>query len=211
MHALRNALGVIREFRRSYVTQNLIYYGLVLVGMALAMTYPSWHDAMLGEVGEAIHSQPLAPVIKAYTEGRLASAITKTFLVNFLAGSLLTIALPSLVIPFSGQLMGVARPLLWGVLFAPVHAQFTAPKVVFGILTGLLIFLEGQGYILALEASYIQSRLFVCPPKADTEQAHGYLAGLKRSLPVYLLVAIVLIVAAIYEATIAILVFPRLR
>jgi hypothetical protein len=210
MNALRTALGRIGEFRRSYVTMNLMYYGLVLVGMGVAMARPSLHDSLIKEVGEAIRSEPLAPVAKAYTEGRLVAAISKTFLVNFLAGSLLMIAVPSLVIPFSGQLTGVARPLMWGLLFAPVHAQFTAARITIGVLIAGLVFLEGQGYVLALEAAYIQSRLFVCPPKADGAP-HGYVAALKRSLPVYLLVALVLIVAAIYEATIAILVFPHLR
>jgi hypothetical protein len=66
--------------------------------------------------------------------------------------------------------------------------------------------------VLALDASYIQSRLFRFPPRGgDGESPRRYMAALKRSSPLYLLVAIVLAVAAIYEAIIAIVVFPHLR
>jgi len=212
MNALRNALSVIRDFRRSYISLNLVYYGLILAGMLVALACPSLQESLLKAIGQAVRQGPLAPVAQAYREGHLLSAMTKTFLINFFAGSLLVISLPSLVIPFSGLVMGVVRAAMWGLIFSPIHAQLSPAKIAVGVLIAILLFLEGQGYVLAMQAAYIQSRLFLHPAEAGkTGLAQGYLAGVKRSLPVYLLVAIVLAVAAVYEATIGILLLPRLR
>ena len=140
------------------------------------------------------------------------SAMAKTFLINFFAGSLLVISLPSLIIPFSGLVTGATRAVTWGLVFSPIHAQLSPAKITVGVLIAILLFLEGQGYVLTMQAAYIQSRLFLCPAEAGkTGLAQGYLAGLKRSLSVYVLVAVVLAVAAIYEATMGILLLPRLR
>ena len=64
----------------------------------------------------------------------------------------------------------------------------------------LTLLLEGQGYILALLAAYIQGRAFLWPKTAGVEgHARGYVEGLKRTGLLYVLVVLVLLISAIYE------------
>jgi hypothetical protein len=65
----------------------------------------------------------------------------------------------------------------------------------------LTLLLEGQGYILALLAVYVQGRAFLWPHSVGVEgHWKGYLEGLKRTGLLYTLVTITLLAAAIYEA-----------
>ena len=81
-----------------------------------------------------------------------------------------------------------------------------------GLLVGLLLVLEGQGYVLAMLGAWVQGRAFLSPQSVGAaDRGQGYLAGLKRALRVYVLVVLVLAVAAAYEATLVIIVGPLLR
>ena len=81
-----------------------------------------------------------------------------------------------------------------------------------GLLVGILLVLEGQGYVLAMLAAWVQGRAFLSPQSVGAaDRGQGYLAGLKRALHLYVLVALVLAVAAVYEAAVAIVIIPRLR
>ena len=64
---------------------------------------------------------PLSVVGQAYVNAQVFTAILATFLVNLFIGSFGTITLPSLIIPFSGFLIGIYRAVLWGLLLSPAH------------------------------------------------------------------------------------------
>jgi hypothetical protein len=62
------------------------------------------------------------------------------------------------------------------------------------------LIIEGQAYILALLAAYIQGRAFLWPQTVGLEsRAKGYVDGLKRTGKLYLLIILTLAVAAVYE------------
>jgi hypothetical protein len=112
-----------------------------------------------------------------------------------MAGGLAYIALPSLIFPFSGLLLGAFRALLWGLMFSPTAVM----GAYFSLLLPTII-LEGQGYVLAMLAAYVQGMAFVRPRSVGTKtHGRGYWEDVKRSVRIYLLVAIVLVVAATYE------------
>ena len=70
---------------------------------------------------------------------------------------------------------------------------------------------RGQGYILAMLAVWVHGKGVISPGSVGAESyPRGWLLGLLRSLHVYVLVALVLAVAAIYEAVEVIHVIPRL-
>jgi len=205
---LRSALDTVKEHWRIYVAMNIVYYGLVVAGMVYTLIDPGLQRMLIDLVGSAFSEGPLALVGQAYTGGELLTAIVLTFVVNLGIGSFVSITLPSLVIPFSGLLIGVYRAIVWGILFSPVDPGITS--VLLPHLVTLVI--EGQAYILAMFAAFLQGRGFIWPYTVDaTTHREGFIAGLAITLRLYLLIAIVLAVAAIYEGIEIILILPALR
>jgi hypothetical protein len=205
MKTILSTLRIIREFRRTYIVLNLVYYGLVVFGMVYVAFNPSLQQLLLDAVGSAFTEGPLSAVGGAYSGGQVLLAIVLTFGLNLAIASFLWITLPSLVIPFSGLLTGACRAVLWGLLFSPSSPEMSMVMIPHS----LTLILEGQAYILAMLAAYIQGKAFLWPGTVDaTTHTQGYLAGVKRSLRLYLLVAIVLAVAAVYEVVEVIFVIP---
>jgi hypothetical protein len=135
-------------------------------------------------------------------------AILLTFVVNLFLGSLLTITIPSLIVPFSGLLMGVFRAIVWGLLLSPAEPKFRGAMIPHS----LTLLLEGQGYILAMLAAYVLGRALIWPSSVGVEtHAGGYVAGLKQTGSLYVLVTLFLAVAAVYEAVEVIYLIPLFR
>ena len=196
--AWRHGWQVVRDDWRAYVTLNLLYYGLVLTGMAYVFANPLVQQALLQSVGQAF--QPggsLAGVAAVYGSGNVILAAVVTFGVNLVLGSFLQITLPSLVIPLAGVAMGVFRAILWGLILAP-QGSLTYAMIPHSI----TLLLEGQGYIIAMLGTFTIAKGLV-RPGAYGAAGHvaGYLTGLARCARLYVLVIVVLAVSAIYEAT----------
>jgi hypothetical protein len=209
---LRSALNLIRDARRPYVVLNIAYYGLVACALVYTTFDRSLQQTLMEAVGGALAEGPLAPVWDAYSAQRVLLAIGLTFGINLIVGSFASITLPSLVIPFSGSLVAGIRPLTWGVLFSPQDvAGVGPPELVAGFLLVGLLFLEGQGYVLALFGAYLHGRAFLWPQSVGaTGRRQGYWHGLKQQGHIYLLVALVLIIAALYEVGLAMVAIPVL-
>ena len=64
----------------------------------------------------------------------------------------------------------------------------------------ITLILEGQAYILALFAVYLQGRALLWPKSVGLETyKQGYVEGLKRTGRMYILVIMTLAIAAVYE------------
>jgi hypothetical protein len=172
----------------------------------------SVNQALMETVGGALMEGPLAPVWEAYTAERVIPAIALTFGVNLVVGSFVTITLPSLVVPFSGALVAALRAALWGILFSPQGVAGVGPgEVLTGILLVILLLLEGQGYVLALFGAYLHAKAFLWPRSAGAAgRVQGYGYGLRQQARIYLLVALVLLIAAVYEVLLALVAVPAL-
>jgi hypothetical protein len=212
MKTLRSALDVIRDARRPYVILNVLYYGLVACAMAYTAFDRSLQQALMDAVGDALAEGPLAPVWDAYSAGQALRAIALTFGINLAVASFLSITLPSLIVPFSGLLVAGLRALTWGVLFSPrVISGLSPAELAVGALLVGLLFLEGQGYVLAVLGAYLHGRAFLWPKSVGAAgYQQGYWRGLKEQGRIYLLVAVVLIIAALYEVGLALLALPAL-
>jgi hypothetical protein len=195
---LRRAWTVVRQDWRAYITLNCIYYGLVALGMIyVAFINPELQNNLIKAVGQSFTQGPLASVGSAYSGGKVASAMLLTFVVNLLLGSVIQISLPSLIIPFSGLLMGVVRACLWGLLLSPSNTSLAGPMIPHS----LVLLLEGQAYILVMLSVFVQGKAFVRPQAYQIDgHLRGYLEGLRRAGWIYLLVVLTLAGAAIYEA-----------
>jgi hypothetical protein len=207
-----NALALVKEFRRPYVAINLAYYGLMLAVMFGTCAFRPIQKQLTQQVGAEVKQGILSPVGTLYTEKHFVAAVAVTFLVNLLVGGLLTITLPSLVVPFTGFLFGLFRAALWGVIFSPTATGITGARVIMGALIAVLLALEGQGYVLAILAGYIHNRLFLSPGSFEVASHwKGYKSGAVKAAKLYIMVAIVLLVAAMYEAVLGIYLAPWLR
>ena len=207
MNLIRRAVAVVRSHRRAYLWLNIGYYGLVGISMIVVTSYPGVQAALTTAVVESFSQGVLADVMTAYAGGNVPAAVALTFLVNFFLGSLVVLLLPSLLIPFGGVAIGGLRAVLWGLLLAPTTPELRLAMIPhFGTLL-----LEGQGYILAILAAWVLGRAFVSPASVGASSwLQGYGIGLKKALLLYVLVALVLAVAALYEALEVIYLVPLL-
>lgn len=199
-------LDLIRAHKRPFLTLNACYYGLILFGMLIAMADPSIRDRLLESIRVSLESGMFAPLARAYTQGHFFTAFVLTFTVNLLLGSLLVINVPSLVIPFSGILWLSIRPVLWGICFYPVDHELG-----WGVYIHMgTLLLEGQGYVLAAFAAYLQGRSFLSPRSMGAvTHGEGYVLGLRHSVRLYAAVSLTLLVAAAYEAFTVIHIVPQ--
>jgi hypothetical protein len=198
MRMLHSSWRIVREHRWAYIVLNGTYYGLVIFGMMyVAFLNPALQEQLLTEMGGSFVEGPLASVGSAYLGGNVLAAAVLTFVVNLLGGGLLVITLPSLVIPFIGLAIGCWRAVLWGLALAPTSAEIALVMIPHSV----VLLLEGQAYILVMLAVYVHGMAFLRPHSVGlTSHGRGYVAGLRSSARLYLLVIVVLAVAAIYEA-----------
>jgi len=190
------AIRIIKENFKEYVALNVLYYGLVAVAMIYVFFNPSIQEALLSEVRAGfLESFPL--LVEAYTSGNLLLAAALTFAFNLVLGSFVYITLPSLVVPFGGVVTASIRAVGWGLLLAP-----TSPGLALRMVPHFLVLiLEGQGYILAMFAAYLQWKGALKPKSVQTEsRVKAYWIGVKRTAYIYILVALLLAISALYEA-----------
>jgi hypothetical protein len=198
---------------------HVAYFGLYILGAMIIHGFPEIQSLMISAVSNQIESggkNPLAIAGKAYGSGNIFWAAAVTFLINFPLGSFAMISLPSMIIPGSGVLLATLRAFAWGLLLGPSVASLT-----WGMLahTGTLL-LEGEGYILAtffallipvylLSSSQVKDKPVTLDEFAALEPAHevvnsSVLSRFGRAVilnfKANVLVAIVLAVAACYEA-----------
>jgi hypothetical protein len=198
MELLRGAWRLVMDHRRAYVVLNVGYYGLVGVAMLyVALVDPSLQERLMSDVQASLAEGSLEMVGGIYLSGNVVGAALLTFLINLAAGSALFLTLPSLVVPFAALPLGAYRALLWGLLLAP-----TTPELALVMIPhSLTLVLEGQAYVLAVFAAYLHGMAFLRPRSMGlASHREGYLAGLRMTGRVYVLVVLVLAAAAVYEA-----------
>src|SRR5262249_7616550 len=154
-------------------------------------------DSLNKELRQQV-SEDLPAVTNAYSAGHFLVAVVLTFVINFVVGSFGTIAIPSLIIPYSGIVLAGIRAIVWGILFSPTAWPSTPASIARLGLTMLLLFLEGQGYVLAMLAALVQGKYFLSRtllPDATLGQRYWY--SLQHGLQLYPLVALQLAIAAV--------------
>lgn len=194
---LKPAWALVEENKRIYLALNVTCYALVVVCMIYVAFDTELQQSLLEDVGAGFSAGgPLAFVGEAYVDARIIAAILATFFVTLFVGAAVSITLPSLIIPFSGLLVGAYRAILWGLLLSPADPDLRLIMIPHSI----TLVLEGQAYILAMLAAAIQGRTFLWPRAAGLEsRVKGYVEGLKRTGRLYLLILLTLGIAAIYE------------
>lgn len=200
-------LEILREHRRTYVALNVLYFGVLLVGMVYAVFDPATQQTVMNSVGAAFAQGPFSAIGDAYINVKILPAVALTFVVNLFIGSFGTITLPSLIIPFSGLLMGVYRAFLWGLIYSPTSTQMQ----IILLPHSLTLILEGEAYVIAMLGVVIQGRALFSPRTVGASSHKQALwTGIKLSAQLYVLVILVLVIAAVYEVVEAALLFTVL-
>ncbi|MFO0890342.1 MAG: hypothetical protein U0790_14515 [Isosphaeraceae bacterium] len=218
--ALAGPLAEIAARPRLFWGTHVAYFGLYLLAAIAIHSNPALHTVMMTSVQQAFSGGgPLAVAGAAYLSGNILWAAVVTFAVNFFLGTLLQITLPSLIIPGVGVLVAVVRAGLWGLLLGPADSTLALGMIPH---SGTLL-LEGEGYILATFFALLIPILLIRPgtpeakpsladewtqdelpeaPAPETETVgRRYRRAASLALKALALVALVLAVAALYEAT----------
>ena len=195
---IANPLWLIRtRYALSYLLMNLLFYGVIALGMLIVTVRPEIQRTLTSSIQHDFRTPAWAPLLNAYLGGHLIRAAVLTFAVNFVLGTAMELSFPSLFIPFFGILFGIFRALLWGLIFGPAeHGNFFLLKT-----HGVVMILEGQGYVLAMLSVYIHGKAIIKPNSVGAAGTwQGYKRGFVESMRIYPLIALVLAASALYEA-----------
>jgi hypothetical protein len=208
---LQRGFELIRQHRQAYVVINVGYYGMIIACMVIVAFFPDVQRTLLEDIRRHVDQDSrgiMNSVFTAYAEGRVAAAIALTFAVNLVVGCLLSITVPSLIVPFSGLLTGLFRAALWGLFMSPADPSLRWTMIPHS----LTVLLEGQAYVVAMLAAYQQGLAVLRPRTVGADAFRQRLAvGLKRTASLYVLIVILIAVAAVYEALELIYVAPLLK
>jgi hypothetical protein len=199
---LRQPFQIVRANKRAYLIINAILYGLMLVGFGLALLFPelsSWRSDVLEKNGDAALA---------------LSIITRPWLfaltilgVNVLRIGVVSIVLPSMVVPFAGILVTAYWAFTTGMALVPTGSASWIPLIPHS----LTLIIEFQGYIFLLLGAYILGRSWVRPQTVGAvNRRQGYLSGLKNLGSLAIPAATMLIVGAVWEAFSLLAVFSML-
>jgi hypothetical protein len=195
---LRLPLLEISKYKRLFLALHFIYFGVAILFMLVAYYLPELQVCLLAGIESQVAdgSGPLAIAGKAYMSKNILRAALTTFAINFFLGSVAYITIPSIIIPAVGVLAAIFRATMWGLLLAPTFDALSGVMLPHS----LTILLEGEAYIIAaFFGLLILVYLFRKAEGSSIPRRYG--RALLMNLRGNLLVAIVLAIAAIYEAT----------
>ena len=197
----RRPFHIIRENKRAYLIINLATYGLAIIGFLLGIAFPVLNTAQVASL-EADGTGELVRWL-VNTPPLFALAILG---VNVFRLSLLTIVLPSLIVPFAGlAFFGV-----WAVQTGIVLVPATEQGWVALIPHSLTFIIELQAYVLVALGAYLIGKSWLFPRSVGAvNRRRGYVQGLKRLGLLALPALALLVIGAVWEAySIRYLVFP---
>lgn len=188
----RRPFRIIRENRRAYLILNAAAYGLALIGFVIGLIFPELNAAQAASLeedgtGELVRWLVNTPPLFALT----------ILGVNLFRLSLLTIVLPSLIVPFAGLAFFGYWAVETGITLVPA-----SPEGWVALIPHSLTFvIELQAYILLLLGAYLLGRYWLSPRAIGAKnRRQSYLRGLQRIGLLALPALALLIVGAVWEA-----------
>ncbi|WP_223623499.1 stage II sporulation protein M [Microbacterium sp. EST19A] len=188
----RRPFQVIRANRPAYLIINAAAYGLAIIGFVIGILFPDLNAARVTALeddgtGELVRWLVTIPPLFALM----------ILGVNLFRLSLLTIVLPSLVVPFAGLAFFGYWAVETGITLAPA-----TPERWVGLIPHSLTFIiELQAYVLLLLGAFILGRNWLFPRRVGAKnRRQGYVRGLKQLGLLALPALVLLIVGALWEA-----------
>ncbi|MGM1016664.1 MAG: stage II sporulation protein M [Actinomycetota bacterium] len=188
----RRPFRIIRENRRAYLLINLGAYGLGLIGFVIGLLFPELNQARttaLVDDGTADLVGWLVTIPPLFALAILG--------VNLFRLSILTILLPSLVVPFAGLAFFAYWAVETGITLAPADSR----GWVMLIPHSLTVIIEFQAYVIFLLGAYLLGRYWLRPRDIGAKnRRQGYVRGLRAIGLLALPALTLLIVGAVWEA-----------
>ena len=188
----RRPFRIIRDNRRAYLIINVAAYGLALIGFAVGLLFPHLNAAQAAGLeadgtGELVRWLVNTPPLFALT----------ILGVNVFRLSLLTIVLPSLIVPFAGLAFFGYWAVETGITLVPASAEGWVALIPHS----LTFVIELQAYILLLLGAYLLGKYWLRPRAIGAKnRRQGYLRGLQRIGLLALPALALLIIGAVWEA-----------
>jgi hypothetical protein len=199
LSSLYRSSTIIKSHLPAFISIQAIFHSTILLSMLTADHYPHLHIATWKSTNSQLESSVIGKYVgPTYDKqtGSIFLAAPLTFIINSIAGSMLTITLPSFIIPFSGLGLLFTRAATWGLLF-PLHSEKSS---VWHYITMLM---EGQAYVVAGLGVWIQSRDLMKQGVEAYKTGRWRLdwkAGWRVTKGLYPLIIAILGVTAVWEA-----------
>lgn len=192
----QRAWSDLSAHRQAFLGLNVAFFGLLASSMAVTLSVPELQG--FANAHYDLHRLDL-PVLRlglaAYANADAPTAGAVTFLVNLCVATVLTL-LPSLLVPFIGILAVFYRALAWGAMFAPV-----APESAILVPHIATVVIEAQGYVVAALAVYVHGCMVLRPERYGfAHRWDAYRGGLRVVARLGVVVALILMAGAAYEA-----------
>ncbi|PJJ71471.1 hypothetical protein CLV46_1019 [Diaminobutyricimonas aerilata] len=192
MAILRRPFRIIRDHFRAYLVLNVVIYGACMAGMVVGMMFPDLTESQV----TAIREGESADLIRSLTSTPALFALA-IFANNLLRAGLLSIVLPSLVVPFSGIVITTLQVFLVGIILAPIDAEATEILLPHSV----TLILEFQAYVVLALGAFVLGRNWLRPSSVGApNRRQGYLRGLREIAGLGALALLLLLVGAVYEA-----------
>ncbi len=194
LNGLKNIyIFYVERYKKRFLYYFGIYFFLVIIAGLIGVLNPNLSIEVKRIVGGQFASS-LPGLFQAISAGNILTVILNIFGINSIIGTFLTITVPNML--GLGTLVFIYRPLLWGLIYAPVSPQDTIILIM--VIPTLL--LEGTAYIIAFASSIDLVLALIKPEKLEE---NSRLKALKKAwiynLKSYALVLIVLFIAAVVE------------
>lgn len=190
---------LISAYSKVYAILIAFVLGFWLWGMFTAHFDPGTQRGVINWIREqfAGGSWPLGVAGWAYASGNIFLAALITFVVNFAQGTVLFLSLPSLIPIASAFIVNVLRGQLIGMALAPTYLGVGQTQ----ILHLPTILLELQGYLLAGFVSILLPLALIKPERFGLEKrGDAYKKFAIWQFRILPLIAVILLIAAAYEA-----------
>jgi hypothetical protein len=188
----RRPFRIIHDNLRAYLLLNAAAYGLVISGFVIGLVVPELRAARAAALeddgtGELVRWLVNVPPLFALT----------ILGVNVVRLGLLTILLPSLVVPFAGLAVFGYWAVETGITLVPA----TAERWVGLIPHSLTLIIEFQAYVLLLLGAYLLGRNWLVPSRIGAHnRRESYLRGVRQIGLLALPTLALLVVGAVWEA-----------
>ncbi|GEK80011.1 hypothetical protein [Agrococcus baldri] len=188
----RRALQPIGEHRRAYLIINAAAYGLAIIGFVVGLLFPELSAAR----ATALEDDGTGELVRWLVNVPPLFALT-ILGVNLFRLSVLTIVLPSLVVPFAGLALFGYWAVETGITLVPASPQGWVALIPHA----LTVLIELQAYVLLLLGAFVLGRSWLLPRSVGAEnRRQGYLWGLRRLGLLVLPALALLIIGAVWEA-----------
>ncbi len=186
-----------RRYRWLFIGAQLLCFGTVLLFMEIAFFAPEAQRECLRMVSRlATHGRGLLrPAFAAYLAKDVLMAMLITVANNFLLATVLTVMLPSLLVPGLGPLIMLLRFIFVGMVLSPTHVALSSSMLPHTI----TLLLECEAYVLACFFSILVP-VYSFGKREGPSFGRRYLRSVTLNLKGSVWIFVLLLVAGAYEA-----------